>query len=148
MDAPPIMLSLTLAVLVAAAGAQASQAPSPQPDPEPETGSMAVMAFGHCDDPRLGQATRDLREELIRLKPLAVSSEEATARPGGGLRHSTLEEIRRTIDAGRAEFVNLNYRKAEAMLSAVLPEIDHLPPGAEGRRIPCARRACARLLLR
>jgi hypothetical protein len=125
------MLSLTLAVLVAAAGAQASQAPLPQPDPEPETGSMAVMAFGHCDDPRLGQATRDLREELIRLKPLAVSSEEATARPGGGLRHSTLEEIRRTIDAGRAEFVNLNYRKAAAMLSAVLPEIDHLPPGAD-----------------
>jgi hypothetical protein len=72
-----------------------------------------------------------LRDELIRLKPLAVSSEEATARLGGGLGHSTFEEIRRTIDAGRAEFVNLNYRKAEAMLSAVLPEIDHLPPGAD-----------------
>jgi hypothetical protein len=91
------------------------------------------VAFGHCDDARLGQAARELREELARQLEALVLSEDATARPARGLAllRPSPEKVRQAIRSAVREFANLQYAKAESMLRALLPEIDRLPPGAE-----------------
>lgn len=119
------MLGLGLALF--ASTAAAANASPLRADSPPE--SLAVVAIGSCSDPRLGQAARDLRQELARLKPLAVLSEEVTAAPAGGLPRSTPEEIQRAIDSARADFFHQSYPKAEAQLRDALAEISKLPPG-------------------
>jgi len=122
------MHALILVLLAAAPGTQASRV---ELTPPSASASMAVVAFGHCDDLRLGQGARELREELSRQRRGGVLSEDASASPAGGLARSTLDEIRRAIDAVRTELANLGCPRAEARLRAVLPEIERLPPGPD-----------------
>jgi hypothetical protein len=120
------MQTLLLAVL-AAASAEATSSPSAS-SAEPRT---AVIAVGRCDDPRLGLATRALRDELRQQQGMAVLLEDDTARPAGGLLTATVEEIRQTINRGRSQFFGLDYGTAENTLRKVLSDIDRLPPGPD-----------------
>ncbi|HCF59698.1 MAG TPA: hypothetical protein DFS52_17100 [Myxococcales bacterium] len=115
------------ALLTAAAGS-AKQDESPR---EPNERSLAVVAFGRCEQAPLGEATRALRREVTPVANARVLSEAETAEPGGGLPRVSVEEVRRAIEAGRTDFLNLNIAHAEKTLWAVLPEIDRLPIGPE-----------------
>jgi len=119
---------LTLAGIVATAAAQASDPRSTQAAPLAQ-GNMAVVAFGRCEDARLSQAARDLRGQLRQQRGTTVLSEDDTARPAGGLVHSSLDEIRKAIQAGREQFFSLDYETAQATIRRILPAIDRLPPG-------------------
>ena len=66
------------ALLTAAAGS-AKQDESPR---EPNERSLAVVAFGRCEQAPLGEATRALRREVTPVANARVLSEAETAEPG------------------------------------------------------------------
>lgn len=125
------MRNLWVAVLLcstqaAAASGGARSTPTPT---EPER--LAVIGVGVCDEPKLAEASRAMRTALETHLGSKVLSEEATAEPAGGLERTSLEEVRRAIESGKSEFLNLNIARAEKTLKGVLPEVDRLPLGPQ-----------------
>jgi hypothetical protein len=115
---------------------------------EPSRQGLAVLAFGPCDEALLPDAARSLRREVDARAPGTVLSEERLAAPGGGLSRLSLEEVRRAIESGKSDFLNLNVEKAEETLRNVLPDIDRLPLGPQRwEAFASARANLARLLL-
>lgn len=111
------------------------------------SGRLAVVGFGRCEDGVLTSAVRLLRSELSARADARVLTEEATAAPGGGLPRGTLAEVHRIIEAGKAEFLNLNAPRAEQTLRGALPLIDALLPGqARWEAFRSARIQLARVL--
>lgn len=127
----PVSSALSIAPLLAAAWSAVTADPREASAGPPVLSEVAVVAFGRCDDQRLGRLARVLRAELKLQSPGPVLSEQATAMPAGGLQDLSIEEIRRALEAGRSQVSNMKLAKAQATLRALFQDIDRLPPGEE-----------------
>jgi len=123
------MLAEAIAILagILAAAPSAESAGEFAPD---WRGRVAVVAVGDCSDASLQETARALRLEVALLLPDRTIGEDETATPAGGLPHRSLTEVRRALEAGKADFFKLG-STAEQTLLSVLPDIDTLPPGPE-----------------
>lgn len=135
-----MLIAWILPVAVLAAGV-----PSTEPGP-----AVAVVAFGQCTEPGLAEAARSLRRELA-ARDQRILSEEATARPAGGLRAPSYEEVVRSIQAAEEDFFAQPPRleRAQATLRSALQEAGRLAPGAQRwQAFTTAAAQLARVLLK
>jgi len=115
----PLVAIVTLLLASSATGARA-----------PES-RIAVVAFGECKDAALVEAAHNLRVGFAASADTRFLSEEATAAPAGGMPGPSLDELRRVLETGRTEFLNLDSARAEKTLRGALPDIDRLPLGPQ-----------------
>lgn len=92
---------------------------------------IAVVAFGECTDAGLIEATHNIQVDFSSRADPRFLSEEATAAPAGGLTAPSQDELRRVLDTGRNEFLNMEHQRAEKTLRSALPAIDQLPLGPQ-----------------
>ncbi len=92
---------------------------------------IAVVAFGECTDAGLIEAAHNIQVDFSSRADPRFLSEEATAAPAGGLVTPSLEELRRVLETGRNEFLNMEQQRAEKTLRSLLPAIDLLPLGPQ-----------------
>ena len=123
-------------ILVVAGGATAGASEPPQKSP-----TVAVVGFGRCSEPLLAEATRALRREVEARAPGSVITEERVGELVGEPAKLSVEEVRRAIDSGKTDFLNMNVDRAQQTLEAVLLDVDRLPLGPQRWEAYVAARA-------
>jgi hypothetical protein len=92
--------------------------------------STAVIAVGACDKGVTGSYARAVRTAMSKLSGSDVATEEATAKPLGGL-STSVQDAERLLTSARVDYSQVFFDKAERSLVAALATLTTAPLSAE-----------------